>query len=34
MLLIDNVRLNRAFGPGYQLVDSQDDGHFETLMHA
>ena len=34
VLLLDNVRLNRAFGPGYQLVDTQDSGHFETLMHA
>lgn len=33
ILLVDNLRLNRAFGPGYQVVDTQGDGHFETLMH-
>ena len=33
VLLVDNVRLNRAFGPGYQVVDAQGD-HFETLMHS
>lgn len=33
VLLVDNLRLNRAFGPGYQVVDTQGDGHFETLMH-
>jgi VCBS repeat-containing protein len=34
VLLVDNVRLNRAFGPGYQVVDTQADGQFETLVHA
>lgn len=34
VLLVDNVRLNREFGPGYQVVDTQGDGRFETLMPA
>jgi VCBS repeat-containing protein len=33
-LLVDNVRVNRAFGDGYQVVDSQGDGAFETVAHA
>jgi hypothetical protein len=32
-LLVDNVRLNRDFGQGYQLVDHQADGRFETVVH-
>ena len=32
-LLVDNVRLNRDFGHGYQLVDHQADGRFETVVH-
>lgn len=33
VLLVDNVRLNREFGPGYQVIDTQGDGRFETLVH-
>lgn len=33
VLLVDNVRLNRDFGTGYQIVDMQGDGRFETLIH-
>ena len=32
-LLVDNVRLDRAFGDGYQVVDSQAGGIFETVVH-
>jgi VCBS repeat-containing protein len=32
-LLVDNVRLNRDFDQGYQLVDHQADGRFETVVH-
>ena len=32
-LLVDNVRVNRDFGQGYQLVDHQADGRFETVVH-
>jgi hypothetical protein len=32
-LLIDNVRLNRDFSEGYQIVDDQAAGRFETLIH-
>ena len=33
VLLVDNVRLNREFGLGYQVIDTQGDGRFETLVH-
>jgi VCBS repeat-containing protein len=32
-LLVDNVRVNRAFDEGYQVVSSQGQGAFETLAH-
>lgn len=32
-LLVDNLRLNRDFSSGYQLVDDQGNGHFETFVH-
>lgn len=32
-LLVDNVRVNRAFDDGYQVVSSQGQGAFETLAH-
>ncbi len=32
VLLVDNVRVNHDFGEGYQVVDSQAAGHFETLI--
>ncbi|MBK8174270.1 MAG: tandem-95 repeat protein [Rhodospirillales bacterium] len=32
ILLVDNLRVNHPFGTGYQVVDSQADGHFETLV--
>ncbi|HYN37652.1 MAG TPA: hypothetical protein VES39_00205, partial [Rhodospirillales bacterium] len=32
ILLVDNLRLNREFGSGYQVVDAQGDGRFETVM--
>ena len=31
-LLIDNVQLNREFGDGYQVVDTQVGGIFETVV--
>ncbi|HRW61628.1 MAG TPA: hypothetical protein P5340_13370, partial [Defluviicoccus sp.] len=32
-LLVDNVRVNRTFDEGYQVVSSQGQGAFETLAH-
>lgn len=32
MLLLDNVRLNRDFSEGYQVVDTSADGRFETVV--
>lgn len=32
-LLVDNVRINRAFNDSYQVVSSQGGGAFETLAH-
>jgi hypothetical protein len=31
-LLVDNVQLNREFGDGYQVVDTQAGGIFETVV--
>ncbi len=32
VLLVDNVRFNRDFDQGYQVVDHQADGRFETVV--
>lgn len=32
VLLVDNVRFNRDFDHGYQIVDHQADGRFETVV--
>jgi hypothetical protein len=32
VLLVDNVRFNRDFDQGYQIVDHQADGRFETVV--
>ena len=32
VLLVDNVRFNRDFDQGYQTVDHQADGRFETVV--
>ena len=32
VLLVDNVRFNRDFDQGYQIVDNQADGRFETVV--
>jgi VCBS repeat-containing protein len=32
-LLVDNMRINRDFSDGYQVVDSSADGKFETVAH-
>jgi hypothetical protein len=31
MLLVDNLRLNRDFSQGYQVVEASGDGRFETI---
>jgi hypothetical protein len=32
VLLVDNVRINRQFDSGYQVSETFDQGHFETLV--